>query len=102
MPGRKPILACQLVEVVAVKGFADRFIPRIPAQAFGLRDIQLIPSIPLSQPYKTVRAYKLRDRTVLAADVLQLQVMQQNGATYEPKQAEQPPQKAPRKNDYER
>ena len=28
--------------------------------------------------------------------------MQQNGATYEPKQAEQPPQKAPRKNDYER
>ena len=28
--------------------------------------------------------------------------MQQNGATYKPKQAEQPPQKAPRKNDYER
>ena len=28
--------------------------------------------------------------------------MQKNGATYEPKQAEQPPQKAPRKNDYER
>ena len=28
--------------------------------------------------------------------------MQQNGATYEPKQAEQPPHKAPRKNDYER
>ena len=28
--------------------------------------------------------------------------MQQNGATYEPKQAEQPSQKAPRKNDYER
>ena len=28
--------------------------------------------------------------------------MQQNGATYEPKQAEQPPQKAPRKSGYER
>ena len=28
--------------------------------------------------------------------------MQQNGATYKPKQAEQPPQKAPRKSDYER
>ena len=28
--------------------------------------------------------------------------MQQNGATYEPKQVEQPPQKAPRKNNYER
>ena len=28
--------------------------------------------------------------------------MQQNGATYEPKQAEQPSQKAPRKSDYER
>ena len=30
------------------------------------------------------------------------QSMQQNGATYKPKQAEQPPQKAPRKSDYER
>ena len=28
--------------------------------------------------------------------------MLQNGATYKPKQAEQPPQKAPRKSDYER